>query len=263
MDERARVAERLRPRTATIGRGLRAVRLGERTRIAVPLTGRDAGAVGRECAALAGHPVDLVEWRLDRFGATPDGPGLARLVREIRRGAGVPVLATLRTRREGGGADVADPDYSRRVLALADAGADAVDVEIARAGAADLVAACRGAGAAVVASHHEPRSTPGEGVLVHWLVCMRDAGADVAKIACLTRTPEDLVALVDAQMWGRRYLGIPVVGIGMGAPGAITRICGERLGCALTFATVGAASAPGQFPVERVARALDAMRPSA
>lgn len=250
----------MRPTRVEIGRGARHVVLGGRTRIAVPLTGRDGPELARECAGLAGHPVDLVEWRVDRFARRLGRAGLARLVAAIRERADLPVLVTLRTRGEGGGARVSDVDYERRVRALVASGADAVDVEWARSGAAELVGACHAAGATAIASHHEPAGTPGEGRLIDWLVRMRDGGADVAKIACRTRTPEELVALLDAQMWGRRYLGIPIVGIGMGPLGTITRIGGERLGCALTFATVGAASAPGQMPADRVARALEVMR---
>ena len=38
----------------------------------------------------------------------------------------------------------------------------------------------------------------------------------------------------------------------MGNLGSISRIAGENFGSSVTFATIGAASAPGQFPIEEL-----------
>jgi 3-dehydroquinate dehydratase-1 len=54
--------------------------------------------------------------------------------------------------------------------------------------------------------------------------------------------------LVTAQMTEERTEK-PVITMSMGSVGALSRVCGEMSGSALTFGTVGAASAPGQIPV--------------
>ena len=44
----------------------------------------------------------------------------------------------------------------------------------------------------------------------------------------------------------------PVISMAMGNLGSISRIAGENFGSAVTFAAIGAASAPGQFPIEEL-----------
>lgn len=53
----------------------------------------------------------------------------------------------------------------------------------------------------------------------------------------------------------------PVVAMSMGKLGAVSRVCGETFGSAITFALLGgAASAPGQMDISDVKRAIDALR---
>ena len=46
----------------------------------------------------------------------------------------------------------------------------------------------------------------------------------------------------------------------MGAPGAVSRLCGETFGSAMTFANPGQASAPGQVALDVVNEVLDSLR---
>ena len=46
----------------------------------------------------------------------------------------------------------------------------------------------------------------------------------------------------------------------MGALGAVSRLCGEAFGSAMTFANPGTASAPGQVPLDVVDTVLDSLR---
>lgn len=300
-------------RPARIGRGEPAVELGGPTRIIVPLTGADVDELRAQCQALGGHPVDLVEWRVDQLAALRGGLGVvgggacgfgeaggdggsARPVRagesrdtvepvarrsrpgcvlgrtarhaveealEVVLGqAGLPVIATVRTVHEGGAADLGDLGYAELVEWLASGGAHAVDVEYRRAGAASIIENAHRAGTAVIASNHDFGGTPPEDEVIARLVAMRDLGADVAKVSYRAREPLDMFPVLNAQMWAREHLGIPVIAISMGMAGAITRIGGERLGSAATFATVGRGSAPGQFSAEAVAEALREIHPA-
>jgi 3-dehydroquinate dehydratase, type I len=244
--------------TVRIGRGDPAVALGGPTRIIVPVTGTDVDELRAQCLALQGHPVDLVEWRVDQLGAA--GESVKHAVEEalavVLQQAGLPVLATVRTVHEGGAADLGDPGYAEVVGLLARCGADAVDVEYRRADAESIIEGAHLAGAAVIASNHDFGGTPPEEEVISRLVAMRDLGADVAKVAYRAREPLDMFPVLNAQMWAREHLGIPVIAISMGMAGAITRVGGERLGSAATFATVGRGSAPGQLSAEAVAQAL-------
>lgn len=259
---------------ARIGRDDRMVELGGPTRIIVPLTGTDVDELRAQCLALRGHPVDVVEWRVDLLAAVQGGPGagaggvvggtLGRAVVEalevVLGDARLPVLATVRTVHEGGAAGLGDLGYRELVGLLATSGADAVDVEYRRAGAGSIIERAHRAGVAVIASNHDFGGTPPEEEVIARLVAMRDLGADVAKVAYRAQDPLDMFPVLNAQMWARDHLGIPVIAISMGAAGAVTRIGGERLGSAATFATVGRGSAPGQFSAEEVAQVLRTMR---
>ena len=251
-------------RIVVVGRGSRRVELGGPTRIIVPLTGSTPEELRVECRALDGQPVDLVEWRVDHLeelgrGARSDAQ-LGAVLALLRSACPVPLLATVRTTHEGGHADLDAAGYARVVTELARVGADAVDVEYQREGAQELMETAHAQGAVVIASHHDFAATPPEEEIIARLVAMRDMGADVAKVAYRQRDPWDMFPVLNAQMWARVHLGVPVIAISMGPAGALTRIGGESLGSAATFATVGRGSAPGQFSAREVATALEHMR---
>lgn len=228
--------------------------LGGPTRIIVPVLGADADTLSTEVHAIAGHPHDLIEWRVDPLLAA--GGDVDAACAAVLAAADAPVLATIRTTHEGGRADLTERDYRDLVTRLA-LSADAVDVEVARPGAVDLIGALHGAGARVIASSHDFGGTPPREELVARLRFMEAQGADVAKVACTARTPGEVLAVLEAQVWAMEGLGIPVIAISMGRLGALTRIAGPTLGCAATFATVGESSAPGQLEAERVRSVLD------
>lgn len=228
--------------------------LGGPTRIIVPLVSAGVRELREEVGALATHPHDLVEWRVD--AALAAGTDLEAACSAVLDGADVPVLATVRTTHEGGRGDLSDQDYCELVAHLAPR-VDAVDVEVLREGAQDLVEAAHRVGTRVIASTHDFSGTPSTEELVARLGSMESLGADVAKVACLARTPADVLAVLGAQVWALEGLRVPVIGISMGDLGGISRLAGSVLGCAATFATVGESSAPGQFDAERVRAVLD------
>lgn len=230
--------------------------------IIVPLTGATAAELDVQVAALGDAPVNAAEWRVDLyepFTATAD-PAVA--VDALGRLAGalpdVPVLATFRTTAEGGDAALGDEAYVELVSALASSGlADAVDVEYRHPLAAEALAAAHAHGTPVVASNHDFDGTPARDEIVARLAAMEELGADVAKIAVMPRSAADVVTLLAATERRHRDARIPLITMAMGAPGAVTRIGGGVFGSAATFATVGAASAPGQLPASGVRAALD------
>jgi len=248
-----------------------AVRLGgrgvfARCRIIVPVTAPRAEELRAEVRALEGHPVDLVEWRADAMVLEDLGPTLDEFEEAghaVLEESRVPVLATIRTIGEGGRWGAGDLAYIDWMLGLGRV-FDAVDIEVDRglegyASTAAQVEKVHEGGAVVIGSHHDMRGTPSEEEIVDVLRREADAGCDVAKVAYMAREPWDLHAVLNAQMWAREHLGLPVIGISMGPLGSLSRIAGMPLGCAATFATVGAASAPGQFGADRVRAALDVL----
>ena len=226
------------------------VRLGgPHARIIVPITATTIERLGEEIRALAPHPHDLIEWRADHLLAA--GGDVRVALDTVVALSDVPVLVTIRTIDEGGAADLEPGEYAQIVEDMASLG-DAVDVQMHMSGSSELIRRVQARGSVVVASAHDFSGTPAEFEVIDELIAMDRSGADVAKVAYRANEPKDLLAVMNAQMWARQALSVPVIAISMGIPGAISRIAGAALGGAATFATVGAASAPGQFSADQV-----------
>ena len=86
--------------------------------------------------------------------------------------------------------------------------------------------------------------------LIRRLTRIQEMGADVAKIAVMPQSREDVMTLMEATMEADHSLDIPVVTISMGRLGVLSRLAGTLTGSAMTFASVGEASAPGQMGVK-------------
>lgn len=102
-------------------------------------------------------------------------------------------------------------------------------------------------------SYHKFKRALSEMEILDVLENMRFFRPDIEKIAVMPEKPSDVSALMSAAArFGEKYPDIPVVTIAMGPLGVITRIAGNNLGGALTFAAGREASAPGQLTVEEV-----------
>ncbi|WP_332815955.1 type I 3-dehydroquinate dehydratase [Ramlibacter sp.] len=232
--------------------------------VCVPLVGRDGDALLAEVAAVAGEPPDLLEWRVDFFGAIADTAQVVETAARIRQAAGVPLLFTRRSQREGG-QPVALAE--RQVVELYQAvcrqgAADIVDVEVA-ADPAHIAAvrdAARASGIALLLSFHDFAGTPPAQQLLERFRQAQGLGADIAKIAVMPRQRSDVLALLQATLQASEELRIPVAGMAMGALGAVSRLCGGEFGSALTFAVGQQASAPGQLPLQALRRGLSVLR---
>ncbi len=259
---------------------------GARPVIAVATTGADAVACAAQTQAAQAAGADLVELRADLLAACSAAVAPEALARETLRvveavtattaavtaggavgGAGgmLPVLLTFRTGAEGGGLAVDDAAYAALLgavlagLARGVTAVAAVDVELARGCLPQIARQAAAQGIAVVGSSHDFQQVPPDAVLLERLRQMQAGGAQVAKIAVMPAEPEEVVRLLALTVQARAELEVPVVVIGMGELGAITRLQGWRMGSALSFATAGAcASAPGQLPVAVVRAAATA-----
>lgn len=255
---------------------VRGARIGTgRPKIIVPLTAPDLPQLLDEAAALAGHPLDLVEWRIDHFApeTTEVGPYTAAVLDGARRlraaldaadppGPALPILLTLRTAAEGGAREVSAADY-RQVLAdvCSQRVVELIDVEaFAGEDARAIIAAAHAAEIAVIGSNHHVDATPAEDEIISRLRRMQELGADVVKLAAKPHDPGDVLTLLHAT-WAMhsRYAEVPLITMSMGPLGVVTRVAGGTFGSAATFGTVGAASAPGQIGVEQLATAMDAL----
>lgn len=112
-----------------------------------------------------------------------------------------------------------------------------------------LLAAARENGVTVVISYHNYEETPSTEGLHEILADCRAKGADIAKVAVLCRNSRDaarVLALYDSES--------PVVALGMGAAGKVTRIAALDLGSPFTFVALSpeTATAPGQLTLQQM-----------
>lgn len=232
------------------------LRLGEGpVKIIVPIMPRRLAEVARLAATLAEQPLHAVEWRVDHLEDVSEALTVAR---ELRESLGpVPLLATYRTSREGGLGQLDDAAYADLVLDLARCGlVDGVDVEYLRA-PEQVARAIDGAhllGVKVLGSFHDFDATPPLETLLAHLEGIRDVGADVVKVAVTPNTPADVATVLLATARAvEDGLNRPVLSVAMGPLGLASRVAGGAFGSCATFASVGAASAPGQIPLEELA----------
>ncbi len=225
--------------------------LGGRPRVALAL--RDGVAQADVAAALA-QGVDVVELRIDHFGfSEPD-----RVLEEVRRYAGIPVLATIRSSAEGGtwhGAEAARLDLFRALMPQV----GAVDIEIASAEILpDVVAAARAAKRTVIGSFHDFEATPSKEELAAFVLHAKSEGVDIVKVACACQDPADLFTLAQFTV---EHAAEKVIVIGMGAHGVLSRVFFPALGSLLTYTFLGEATAPGQLNCEQTLAYLSALYP--
>lgn len=200
-----------------------------------------------ECLAQL-HGVRLAEIRLDRIAPAELTP------RNIARLFAGPCQC-IATCRPGA---FSEARRQRILLAAIAAGAAYIDLEVDADDAykdALLRAARRRKCRVIISSHDTVRTPPLEELrqIVDWCFA---SGADIAKIACRARSPRDNVRLMGLLDSDR-----PLIVVGMGPRGAITRVVAPLLGSRFTFAAVSPrdATAPGQMahaPLTRMMQSL-------
>ncbi len=183
---------------------------------------------------------DILELRIDLLGAD------TQILRELRK-VGLPVIITNRMKQEGGAWEGTEHDRIRTLLSLLDL-ADAIDIELC-AGMRDVVVnKTRIAGKTVIISTHDFKRTPEYDVMMGMIRESFDAGADIAKIAVMPRSHEDVLRLLDVTL----HAGRPVCTIAMGETGRHSRVIAPIYGSVMTYGHAGTETAPGQLRVDEL-----------
>jgi 3-dehydroquinate dehydratase-1 len=105
----------------------------------------------------------------------------------------------------------------------------------------------------VIISWHCFVKTPEDKDLIGIVDSLYKAGADVAKVACMSNSRVDTARMLSLYSVYQR-----LVAIGMGDAGAITRVAALTLGAPFTFASVeGKDTAPGQIDYKELEKIVD------
>lgn len=240
-------------RNTTFGKGI--------PKICIPIVAETAEKIISDAKALAGYNYDVVEWRMDFFEDVMTPDKVAGVLKNLREVIGDKLLlATFRTANEGGEKEIDINYYKELNILSAHSGyADMIDIE--RFTGDDvvkyMVEEIHKAGAFVVMSNHDFYKTPPREEIIERLKTMQSLGADLAKIAVMPNSTEDVLTLLSAtNEMNTIYADKPVITMSMGKLGLISRLSGSTFGSAMTFGAAGKASAPGQIDVRELENIL-------
>jgi 3-dehydroquinate dehydratase-1 len=151
---------------------------------------------------------------------------------------------------------VSDEERAQVLVAAVEAGAAYVDVEIESPTwfKEKVIAAARNTDCQAIVSFHDFNRTPDRERLEEIVATCFNDGADVAKVACQAHTVQDSARILSVLDSDR-----PVIALGMGAAGKITRVAAPLLGAPLTFASrsAGQETAEGQLDVQTLTSILE------
>lgn len=229
--------------------------------VCVPLTSVTLLQLMTEAREAAAAAPDLVEWRADLFG----GIFCTREVEEALKNlcdlcGDVPLIFTVRTEKEGGELKISPEDYVGILKKAAATGLPSlIDVEVLQLDIhqqREVADAIHRAGMWMIGSSHHFGCTPSQEEMKEIFRREEEAGADLLKLAVMPQDYGDLARLLAVTAQMRDGCERPVITMSMGEMGSASRFCGEIFGSAVTFATVGKASAPGQLPIEELRQLL-------
>lgn len=240
---------------------VRGVRIGEGTpKICVPIVARDFDGIIEASRLIAKSEADLAEWRADLFLGYKDTEKVTEVLREIRKALGdKPLIFTLRSSQEGGGSDL-NGEQAAKLLLAASRSCDLVDIEMFSYGGMLRTAVddVRENGAGIVGSYHDFRKTPEKAEIISRMKEIQTSGADIAKIAVMPNSRRDVLELLDATLTlSEEDPDNTIISISMSGIGALSRVAGEFFGSAVTFASIGEGSAPGQLGIDSLATVQD------
>lgn len=226
-------------------------------KICVPILENSTENILRKAKEVAKANPDLIEFRVDYFKEYKKAKDLTKLLEALRKIIGnIPLLLTCRTLNEGGEGNITLAEYKLLYqTAILSGLIDAVDYEIdfIEENGRGLIDYARSKGVRVLLSHHDFKKTPKSAEILETFKRMSELGGDIIKVAYMPKNLEDVEIIRRSGLVASvTYSGTPVIAIAMGELGISSRRDPESFGSSITFAKVGAGSAPGQLDIEAV-----------
>jgi len=230
-------------------------------KICVPIVAGTEESILYQANEILPHKPDCIELRVDWFDGVGDRDRVLDLLQKLRAILKDTVLLfTFRSKKEGGEAEITPAQYSALCKDVCSSGyIDLLDIEVfmEQGLLTDIAKEAHANQVYVVGSSHDFQKTPSEQELIDRLLWMDASGADIPKIAVMPQDEKDVITLLSATVEYYKHGGMkPIIRMSMNGSGTISRLSGEIFGSALTFATVGTSSAPGQIPIEEVRSVL-------
>jgi 3-dehydroquinate dehydratase/shikimate dehydrogenase len=180
-------------------------------------------------------PIDLLEIRVDLCSPP------------VNESYSYPILATLRTKNQGGAFIGSTDEYLHLIQKLASQGPDWLDVETTISPLDFNRLRQNNPPVKLICSHHDTSGTPDDESLERLWIDMQQRDADSYKIVCTAHNALDAMRLLRFAK-GKRNL----TAFCMGVEGTFSRILSPIIGAPFIYAPLDSLCAPGQIPLEEM-----------
>lgn len=234
---------------------------GKRPQICMPIVAKNYDELMLETGVMITQKPDLVEWRADYFNDIDKIDKVLFALNSLREKLyDFPLLFTLRIDLEGGYRKI-DQKYRVNLIkeVIKTKKVDLVDFELINDenDIKDITNLAKENGVYIILSNHDFEKTPPKEEIVDRLFKAQEIGADIAKIAVMANSTDDLLELLQATyIMKREHAKIPLVTMSMSGKGLLSRLAGGIFGSSITFAAGRDVSAPGQIPANELRSVL-------
>ena len=233
----------------------------------VPITAKTKEQALAQAQVIANTAdANLAEFRIDLLSFAGDTKQVIALGHELKKILGnKPMIATIRTKNEGGQLEISDADYGKTYQAyLKNPFMDWLDVEMFRDQkvVSEIVQKAHQKKVLVVMSNHDFQKTPSQDEIEKRLLKQDQMGADVLKIAVMPKSKQDVFTLMNATLKVSQQTTKPLLTMSMGQLGTISRVATANMGGSYSFGMIGQASAPGQIDVTKLKQILQTVQPT-
>ncbi len=233
----------------------------------VPITAKTKEQALAQAQVIANTAdADLAEFRIDLLSFASDTKQVIALGHELKKILGnKPMIATIRTKNEGGQLEISDADYGKTYQAyLKNPFMDWLDVEMFRDQkvVSEIVQKAHQKKVLIVMSNHDFQKTPSQDEIEKRLLKQDQMGADILKIAVKPKSKQDVFTLMNATLKVSQQTTKPLLTMSMGQLGTISRVATANMGGSYSFGMIGEASAPGQIDVTKLKQILQTVQPT-
>lgn len=233
----------------------------------VPITAKTKEQALAQAQVIANTAdADLAEFRIDLLSFASDTKQVIALGHQLKKILGnKPMIATIRTKNEGGQLEISDADYGKTYQAyLKNPFMDWLDVEMFRDQkvVSEIVQKAHQKKVLVVMSNHDFQKTPSQDEIEKRLLKQDQMGADILKIAVMPKSKQDVFTLMNATLKVSQQTTKPLLTMSMGQLGTISRVATANMGGSYSFGMIGEASAPGQIDVTKFKQILKTVQPT-
>lgn len=233
----------------------------------VPITAKTKEQALAQAQVIANTAdADLAEFRIDLLSFASDTKQVIALGHELKKILGnKPMIATIRTKNEGGQLEISDVDYGKTYQAyLKNPFMDWLDVEMFRDQevVSEIVQKAHQKKVLIVMSNHDFQKTPSQDEIEKRLLKQDQMGADILKIAVMPKSKQDIFTLMNVTLKVSQQTTKPLLTMSMGQLGTISRVATANMGGSYSFGMIGEASAPGQIDVTKLKQILKTVQPT-